>query len=83
MSYDPDVTIKAGTVLKNCRIIIPGGVSVIVDQIVRHSTTLTRKDGTLAVKTGVRLLQTPAEIKSLISVFIKDVDASYTLLAQH
>jgi len=49
---------------------------VIVDLIVRHSTTVTRKDGTLAVKTGVSFLQTPAEIKSLISVFIKDIDAS-------
>ena len=75
ISYNQGISLKAGTVLKNCRIIIPGGVPVTVDLIVRHSSTVTRKDGTLAVKTGVRFMQRPEEIKSLINIFVRDLDA--------
>jgi len=74
MSYDQGIKLKPGSVLTNCRIIIPGGEPVTVDLIVRHSTTITRKDGTLAIKTGVRFVQRPAEIKSLINIFVKVID---------
>lgn len=76
MSYNPGITLTPGTILKNCRIIIPGGVPVIVDLIVHRSKTVTRNDGTLAVRTAVRFMQTPTEIKSLINVFIKDISIS-------
>ena len=76
MSYDQGIKLAVGTVLKNCRVIIPGGEPVVVDLIVRHSTTITRKDGTLAIKTGVRFMQRPTEIKSLINIFVKDFDSA-------
>lgn len=74
ISYNQGISLKEGTVLRNCRIIIPGGKPVTVDLIVRHSSTITQKDGTLAVKTGVRFMQRPEEIKSLINIFVKDLD---------
>ncbi len=74
MSYDPGIKLEVGTVLKNCRIIIPGGKPVTVDLIVRHSSSIKRKDGTVATRTGVRFMQRPAEIQSLINIFITNID---------
>lgn len=73
MSYEPGITLEVGTVLKNCKIVIPGGEPVAVDLIVRHSTAITRKDGTLGIRTGVRFIQRPVEIQTLINIFVMDI----------
>jgi len=75
MSYDADISLPAGTLLRNCKIITPKGEAINVDLVVHHSNTITREDGTFATRTGVRFIQTPAEIKSLIDIFIRDLDA--------
>lgn len=75
MSYDANISLPAGTLLKNCKIITPQGEAINVDLVVHHSNTVTRADGTLATRTGVRFIQTPEEIKPLIDIFIRDIDA--------
>lgn len=75
LSYDLGITLPPGTVLRNCRIILPSGDAVVVDLVVHHSAAMTRKDGSLAIRTGVRFIQRPSEIKELINMFIRDIDA--------
>jgi c-di-GMP-binding flagellar brake protein YcgR len=66
--------IAQGTVLKDCRIPLPGGQVVSADLIVRHSTLVTLRDGTHAYRTGVRFVQTPDEIRPLIDQFVHILD---------
>jgi c-di-GMP-binding flagellar brake protein YcgR len=66
--------LQKGMVLKNCRISLPNGKEVPADLMVRHSGSVTLKDGTIACRTGVRFVQTPAEIKPLIAQFIHILD---------
>lgn len=69
--YKDGDTLKLGTVLKKCIILLPDGKDVTVDLIVRHTSPVTLKDGTIAYRTGVRFIQTPKEIEPLINHFIK------------
>lgn len=72
--YGVDIMLEAGTILKSCRIIIPDGNAIIADLEVRHTTTVTLADGTLAHRTGVRFMQRPKEIEALINRFAQDLD---------
>jgi c-di-GMP-binding flagellar brake protein YcgR len=75
MSYDANISLPAGTLLRNCKIITPKGEALNVDLVVHHSNTVTRADGTLATRTGVRFIQSPEEIKPLIDIFIREINA--------
>jgi len=63
-----------GTVLKDCRILLPNGTDIAVDLIVRHTSPTTLADGTIAYRTGVRFIQTPGEIEPLINHFVRHFD---------
>lgn len=66
--------LQKGMVLKNCRITLPGGKTALADLIVRHSQSVTLKDGTVGHRTGVRFVQTPDEIKPLVEQFVRILD---------
>jgi putative nucleotidyltransferase with HDIG domain len=72
--YKEGSTLQPGTVLKDCRILLPNGKDVAVDLIVRHTSPITLNDGTVAYRTGVRFIQTPKEIEPLINHFVKHFD---------
>lgn len=74
MVSDENVTLLVGSVLKNCRITYPGGEPITVDLVVRNLKTITRPDGTRFIRTGVRFVQRPDEIRELIDFFIHDLD---------
>lgn len=74
MLYDREIQLKSGTVLKSCRIIIPNGMAVVADLVLRYTTMTTLPDGTLAYRAGLRFIQRPDEIEGLINYFIQDLD---------
>ncbi len=63
-----------GAVLRDCRIFLPNGTTVAADLMVRHSAAATLKDGSVGWRTGVRFVQTPAEIRPLIDQFVRVLD---------
>jgi len=74
MLYDRDIAIEAGTILKHCRIITPGGKAIIADLEVRNSAMVSLPDGTLANRAGMRFIQSPKEIEPLINMFVQNLD---------
>lgn len=74
MLYNRDVKLRAGTALKNCRIILPDGNAVVADLGLRYITTITLSDGTVANRAGLRFIQRPDEIAALVSFFIQNLD---------
>lgn len=76
MVCDEGVTLKVGTVLKDCLVIFPGSEPIIADLMVRNIKTIARSDGTLYKRTGFRFIQRPEEIQALINLFIHDLDGS-------
>ncbi|MBI5430014.1 MAG: flagellar brake protein [Nitrosomonadales bacterium] len=78
MISDGNVALQVGTVLKGCRITYPGGEPITADLVVRNLKTVTRSDGTLFTRTGVRFIQRPDEIQALINFFVHDLDGKGT-----
>ena len=74
MLYECEIKLETGTVLKDCRIVLPNGKSVITDLELRHKTMTNLPDGTLAYRAGFRFIQRPDEIADLINFFIQDLD---------
>jgi c-di-GMP-binding flagellar brake protein YcgR len=74
MLYDRDIKLKAGTVLRGCRIIMPSGNAIVADLWLRYITTITLPDGTVANRAGLRFIQRPDEIAELVSFFIQNLD---------
>lgn len=75
--YDRDIKLKAGTVLKGCRIIMPGGNTIVADLGLRYITTITLSDGTVANRAGFRFIQRSDEIAELVSFFVQDLDKNH------
>lgn len=76
--YSPDITLEIGTVLKGCRIIVPGGEAIIADLEVRYTKIITLPDGTPIHRAGVRFLQKPKGIEALIDMFAQNPDDTAT-----
>ncbi len=72
--YDPDINLEKGTILKSCRIVIPNGDAVITDIILRHISTVTLPDGTIAHRAGFRFSRRTPEQQKVINMFIQDLD---------
>lgn len=72
--YDNDVHLEPLTVLRGCRIVLPGGKAVIADLEVRHVTPQVQADGTAVNRAGFRFIQTPEEVADLIDFFVQDLD---------
>lgn len=72
--YDPDIQLADGALLRDSRIIVPGGEAVVADMELRHVASIHLPDGTLAHRAGFSFIQKPAEITRLIGLFIQDLD---------
>lgn len=72
--YDCDIKLEPETILKGCRIIIPGGKAIVADVIVRHVTRIQLQDGTQASRAGLRFIQKSDEIAELVNLFIQNLD---------
>lgn len=70
MIHDPGVKLTPGTVLKGCRIVIPGAEAVVADLEVRYSLPVFQSDGSLAQRTGVRFLGDPGGLDALLEKFV-------------
>lgn len=76
--YSGDIVLEAGTILKGCRIIIPGGKAVIADLEVRYTKRITSPDGMSINRAGVRFVQKPEGIETLIDMFARNQDNTAT-----
>ena len=73
MIYDATIRLPVGTVLRGCKIVVPGRDAVIADVEVRHTSAVIQQDGSLAHRSGVRFLKRSRAIQALIDVFIQDL----------
>jgi hypothetical protein len=71
VQYAPNITLEPGTVLKGCRIEVPGGRSVTLDLEVRYSRPVTLPGGRVALRSGCRFVNVPAEARALLASFFR------------
>ena len=69
LQYSPDITLEPGTILKSCRIELPGRAPVAVDLEVRHSRMIVLPDGGHALRSGCRFVDLSPEMKALLDAF--------------
>lgn len=68
--YGADILLEAGTILKGCRIIAPGGKTIVADLEVHNTKTVSSPDGTPVNRAGVRFAQKPEGIEVLVDRFV-------------
>jgi c-di-GMP-binding flagellar brake protein YcgR len=73
--FNADIRLQPGTILRGCRIVLPGHNPVIVDAEVRYTVPVVRADGSLAHRSGVRFLSGSAYLQPLIDKFIEALEA--------
>lgn len=78
MIHDPGVKLSPGTVLKGCRIVIPGSEAVVADLEVRYSIPVSQVDGILAQRTGVKFQGDPRGLDALLKKFVIEFGAGRT-----
>ena len=71
--YYMDVRLEPHIILKGCRIITPGGDAVVADLELRHISSTTLPDGSLAHRAGFRFVAQPEGNAKLVNVFIQDL----------
>jgi hypothetical protein len=74
MIYPASVKLPPNTVLKGCRLVIPGGEAIVVDLEVRNTRSIVQPDGSLAQLSGVRFLDEPKGIDALLKKFVIEFD---------
>ncbi len=72
VQYAPNITLEPGTVLKGCRIEVPGGKAVTLDLEVRYSRPVTLPGGRVALRSGCRFVNLPAESRELLAAFFRN-----------
>lgn len=65
LTYAPDITLEPGTVLRGCRISVPGKLEVTADLEVRYTLPVDGPDGSRVRRSGCRFVSTPPEILEL------------------
>jgi c-di-GMP-binding flagellar brake protein YcgR len=70
--YSSDISLEPGTVLRGCRIEVPGGGSLVTDLEVRYSQRVTLSDGTRALRSGCRFIDPPPQIAELVKRYVRD-----------
>jgi c-di-GMP-binding flagellar brake protein YcgR len=65
LAYASSITLEPGTVLRGCRIVLPGGVECIADLEVRYSQAITLPDGRRAMRSGCRFLTACPQLSTL------------------
>ena len=71
VQYSADITLEPGTVLKGCRIEVPGRAPVAVDLEVRYSCPLTLPEGRQTLRSGCRFVNPSEEVKALLGAFFR------------
>ena len=66
--------VPPGTLLRDCRIMVPGREAVVTDLEVRYTTPSVLADGSRVNRSGVRFLQKTDELEALIKVFVIDLE---------
>ena len=69
LQYAPNITLEPGTLLKGCRIELPGRRPVTVDLEMRYSRMETLPDGSRAVRSGFRFVNSPPALQALLESF--------------
>jgi len=72
--YSFDIFLETGTILRGCRIIMPGGKAIVADLEVRYAKTITLPGGTSINRAGVRFVQKPDGIEALIDMVARNPD---------
>ena len=65
LAYASSITLEPGTVLRGCRIVLPGGKECVVDLEVRYSQAITLRNGRRAMRSGCRFLTNCPELEAL------------------
>ncbi|MGQ0653290.1 MAG: flagellar regulator YcgR PilZN domain-containing protein [Betaproteobacteria bacterium] len=65
LAYSPEISLEPGTVLRGCRIQIPGKLDVTADLEVRYSLPVEGPGGARVMRSGCRFISTPPEILAL------------------
>jgi flagellar brake protein len=65
LAYASSITLEPGTVLRGCRIVLPGGKECVTDLEVRYSQAITLPNGRRAMRSGCRFLSHCPEIVAL------------------
>lgn len=74
IQYEGDINIAPGTILKGCRIMLPGSGAVVADLELRYTLIAIRPDGSAAHRSGFRFLSQPPGLPALVSTFMQDLD---------
>jgi len=69
LTYDRNITLEPGTVLKGCRIEPERIEPVVVDLEVRYSELVSLANGARAMRSGCRFINAPSTIKHVIDRF--------------
>lgn len=70
MIYESGIRLAPGTVLRDCKIMMPGSKPVAADLEVRYTATIVQADGGLAQRSGVKFLGEPRGIDALLKRFV-------------
>jgi flagellar brake protein len=65
LAYASSITLEPGTVLRGCRVLLPGGAECVTDLEVRYSQAITLPSGKRAMRSGCRFLRTCPELVAL------------------
>lgn len=65
LMYASNITLEPGTILRGCRIQLPGGASSVTDLEVRHSQAVTLPNGRRAMRSGCRFVNPRPELVEL------------------
>jgi len=63
--YDPNITLEPGTLLRGCRIALPGGGECLADLEVRYTQAITMPNGRRALRSGCRFLTASPQLAAL------------------
>ena len=65
LCYACSITLEPGTVLRGCRIVMPGGAECITDLEVRYTQAITLPNGRRAMRSGCRFLSSCPPLEAL------------------
>jgi c-di-GMP-binding flagellar brake protein YcgR len=65
LAYASSITLEPGTVLRGCRIVLPGGAVCTADLEVRYSQAITLPNGKRAMRSGCRFLRPCPPLEAL------------------
>ena len=74
IQYEVDINLEPGTILKACRIMLPGNEPVVADLELRYTLLSLQPDGSAVHRSGFRFLSKPEGLGRLVGTFMQDLD---------